>query len=108
MSNGLSPQEIVNRAAEIMFAQADRYTPVLQAMQKAIGIIIDDDLLIVGFDPQDNPLSGHLNASINRNRVVAALRAETPSTSASSRATRSTTGPASRTPRRACAKPRLR
>jgi tetratricopeptide (TPR) repeat protein len=74
MSNGLSPQEIVNRAAEIMFAQADRYTPVLQAMQKAIGIIIDDDLLIVGFDPQDNPLSGHLNASINRNRVVAALR----------------------------------
>lgn len=74
MEQNLDAQQIVNKAAEIMFARADRYTPVLQAIQSAIGIAVDGDLLVIGFEPKDNQLAGHLTASINRNQVVQAIR----------------------------------
>jgi len=74
MEQNLDAQQIVSKAAEIMFAQTDRYTPVLQAIQSAIGITVDGDLLVIGFEPKDNQLAGHLTASINRNLIAQAIQ----------------------------------
>lgn len=68
-----NPDEIWRATRLIMFKRSDRFTPALQAMQRSVGLVIEDDTLIVGLQEADHHLAGHLQPAATRNDVQQAL-----------------------------------
>lgn len=69
------PADIWKATTLIMLKQSDRYGPELEAMQKAVGIAIEDDTLVVGMPVGSHHLAGHLEVPATRNRIRSAIEA---------------------------------
>lgn len=44
-----------------------------RALEKAVGVVIEDGFFVVGFAPQDMPMSGHLFSSEHKNTIEAVI-----------------------------------
>jgi len=68
-----TPEKIWREAADVVLIRSDRFGPLNQAMQAAIPITLDGDLLVVTMPGSERHLSGHMETASNRNSIVNAL-----------------------------------
>ena len=68
-----TPEKIWREATEVVLIRSDRFGPLNQAMQAAIPITLDGDILVVTLPGSERHLSGHLDTASNRNAILNAL-----------------------------------
>lgn len=68
-----TPEKIWREATDVVLIRSDRFGPLNQAMQAAIAITLDDDLLVMTMPGSERHLSGHMETASNRNSIVNAL-----------------------------------
>ena len=68
-----TPEKIWREATEVVLLRSDRFGPLNQAMQAAIPITLDEDMLVLSMPGSERHLSGHLDTAANRNSIVNAL-----------------------------------
>jgi curved DNA-binding protein CbpA len=68
-----TPQKIWREATEVVLIRSDRFGPLNQAMQAAVPITLDDELLIITMPGSERHLSGHMETASNRNSIRNAL-----------------------------------
>jgi curved DNA-binding protein CbpA len=68
-----TPEKVWREATDVVLIRSDRFGPLNQAMQAAIPITIDGDLLVLTMPGTDRHLAGHMETASNRNAIVNAL-----------------------------------
>jgi hypothetical protein len=68
-----TPQKLWREATEVVLIRSDRFGPLNQAMQAAVPITLDGDLLVVTVPGSERHLSGHMETASNRNAIANAL-----------------------------------
>ncbi len=68
-----TPEKIWREATDVVLIRADRFGPLNQAMQAAIPITLDSDLMVLAMPGSERHLSGHMETAANRNSIVNAL-----------------------------------
>jgi curved DNA-binding protein CbpA len=68
-----TPEKIWREVTEVVLLRSDRFGPLNQAMQAAIPITLDDDMLVLSMPGGERHLSGHMDTAANRNSIVNAL-----------------------------------
>ncbi|MBN1458259.1 MAG: J domain-containing protein [Armatimonadetes bacterium] len=68
-----TPEKIWREATEVVLLRSDRFGPLNQAMQAAIPITLDEDILVLSMPGSERHLSGHMDTAANRNSIVNAL-----------------------------------
>ncbi len=68
-----TPEKIWRESADVVLIRSDRFGPLNQAMQAAIPITLDDDLLVLAMPGSELHLAGHMETAANRNSIVNAL-----------------------------------
>jgi len=68
-----TPEKIWREATEVVLLRSDRFGPLNQAMQAAIPITLDDDILVLSMPGSERHLTGHMDTAANRNSIVNAL-----------------------------------
>ena len=68
-----TPMKVWREATDVVLTRSDRFSPLIEAMQAAVAIKLEEDLLVVGLIGANQHLSGHLHTAANRNAVLNAL-----------------------------------
>ena len=68
-----TPMKVWREATDVVLTRSDRFSPLIEAMQAAVPIKLEEDLLVVGLIGANQHLSGHLHTAANRNAVLNAL-----------------------------------
>jgi curved DNA-binding protein CbpA len=68
-----TPEKIWREATDVVLIRADRFGPLNQAMQAAIPITLDEDMMVLAMPGSERHLSGHMETAANRNSIVNAL-----------------------------------
>jgi curved DNA-binding protein CbpA len=68
-----TPEKIWRETTDVVLLRSDRFGPLNQAMQAAIPITLDEDLLILSMPGAERHLSGHMETAANRNAIFNAL-----------------------------------
>jgi curved DNA-binding protein CbpA len=68
-----TPEKIWRETTDVVLLRSDRFGPLNQAMQAAIPITLDEDLLILSMPGAERHLSGHMETAANRNAILNAL-----------------------------------
>lgn len=68
-----TPEKIWRETTDVVLIRSDRFGPLNQAMQAAIPITLDEDLLVVTMPGSERHLAGHMETAANRNSIVNAL-----------------------------------
>lgn len=68
-----TPQKIWREATDVVLIRSDRFGPLNQAMQAAVPITLDGDLLVLTMPGSERHLAGHLETAANRNAILNAL-----------------------------------
>jgi curved DNA-binding protein CbpA len=68
-----TPEKVWREATEVVLIRSDRFGPLNQAMEAALPITIDEDILVLTMPGSERHLSGHLETAANRNSIVNAL-----------------------------------
>ena len=68
-----TPQKIWREATDVVLIRSDRFGPLNQAMQAAVPITLDEDLLILTMPGSERHLAGHMDTASNRNSILNAL-----------------------------------
>jgi curved DNA-binding protein CbpA len=68
-----TPEKIWREATDVVLLRSDRFGPLNQAMQAAIAITLDENLLILSMPGAERHLSGHMETAANRNAILNAL-----------------------------------
>jgi curved DNA-binding protein CbpA len=68
-----TPQKIWREATEVVLIRSDRFGPLNQAMQAAVSITLDGDLLVITMPGRERHLAGHMETASNRNAILNAL-----------------------------------
>jgi|GEM_PF-2153349 len=68
-----TPEKIWREATDVVLLRSDRFGPLNQAMQAAITITLDEDILVLTMPGSERHLSGHLETAANRNSILNAL-----------------------------------
>ncbi len=70
----IEPGTLWREATEVILERSDSFGSMIQAMRVAVGIALEDNLLIVGIAGKDQYLAGHLETPANRHRITEVLR----------------------------------
>ena len=68
-----TPEKIWRESTDVVLIRSDRFGPLNQAMQAAIPITLDEDLLVLTMPGSERHLAGHMETAANRNSIVNAL-----------------------------------
>ncbi len=68
-----TPEKIWRETTDVVLLRSDRFGPLNQAMQAAIPIVLDGDLLVLSMPGAERHLAGHMETAANRNAIVNAL-----------------------------------
>ncbi len=68
-----TPEKIWREATDVVLIRSDRFGPLNQAMQAAVAITLDGDLLVITMPGSERHLAGHMETAANRNSIVNAL-----------------------------------
>jgi hypothetical protein len=68
-----TPEKIWREATDVVLLRSDRFGPLNQAMQAAIPITLDEDMLVLSMPGSERHLSGHMETAANRNSILNAL-----------------------------------
>ncbi len=68
-----TPEKIWRESTDVVLIRSDRFGPLNQAMQAAIPITLDEDLLVLTMPGSERHLAGHLETAANRNSIMNAL-----------------------------------
>jgi curved DNA-binding protein CbpA len=68
-----TPEKIWREATDVVLIRADRFGPLNQAMQAAIPITLDEDMMVLAMPGSERHLSGHMDTAANRNSIINAL-----------------------------------
>src|SRR5574340_217801 len=68
-----TPQKVWREATDVVLIRSDRFGPLNQAMQAAVPVVIDEELLVLTFPGAERHLAGHLETAANRNSIFNAL-----------------------------------
>jgi hypothetical protein len=68
-----TPEKIWREATDVVLIRSDRFGPLNQAMQAAVPIVLDEDVLVVTMPGAERHLAGHLETAANRNAILNAL-----------------------------------
>jgi hypothetical protein len=68
-----TPEKIWRESTDVVLIRSDRFGPLNQAMQAAIPITLDEDLLVLAMPGSERHLAGHMETAANRNSIVNAL-----------------------------------
>jgi hypothetical protein len=68
-----TPEKIWRESTDVVLIRSDRFGPLNQAMQAAVPITLDDDLLVITMPGSERHLAGHMQTAANRNAIVNAL-----------------------------------
>ncbi len=68
-----TPEKVWREATDVVLIRSDRFGPLNQAMQAAIPITLDEDLLVLTMPGSERHLAGHLETASNRNSILNAL-----------------------------------
>jgi hypothetical protein len=68
-----TPEKIWREATDVVLVRSDRFGPLNQAMQAAVPIVLDEDVLVVTMPGAERHLAGHLETAANRNAILNAL-----------------------------------
>ncbi len=68
-----TPQKIWREATDVVLIRSDRFGPLNQAMQAAVPITVDEDLLVISVPGSERHLAGHMETASNRNSILNAL-----------------------------------
>ncbi len=68
-----TPEKVWREATDVVLIRSDRFGPLNQAMQAAVPITLDGDLLVLTMPGSERHLAGHLETASNRNAILNAL-----------------------------------
>jgi len=68
-----TPEKIWREATDVVLLRSDRFGPLNQAMQAAIPLTLDGEMLVMTMPGSERHLSGHMETAANRNSIVNAL-----------------------------------
>jgi curved DNA-binding protein CbpA len=68
-----TPEKIWREATDVVLLRSDRFGPLNQAMQAAIPLTLDGEMLIMTMPGSERHLAGHMETAANRNSIVNAL-----------------------------------
>ncbi len=68
-----TPQKIWREATDVVLIRSDRFGPLNQAMQAAVPIAVDGELLVITMPGSERHLAGHMETASNRNSIRNAL-----------------------------------
>jgi len=68
-----TPAKIWREATDVVLIRSDRFGPLNQAMQAAVPIALDEDLLVLTIPGSERHLAGHMDTAANRNSILNAL-----------------------------------
>jgi hypothetical protein len=68
-----TPQKIWREATDVVLIRSDRFGPLNQAMQAAVPIMVDEDLLVLTMPGSERHLAGHMETAANRNSILNGL-----------------------------------
>ena len=68
-----TPEKIWREATDVVLLRSDRFGPLNQAMQAAIPLTLDEEMLVMTMPGSERHLSGHMETAANRNSIVNAL-----------------------------------
>lgn len=68
-----TPEKIWREATDVVLVRSDRFGPLNQAMQAAIPITLDGELLVMAMPGSERHLAGHMETAANRNSILNAL-----------------------------------
>jgi hypothetical protein len=68
-----TPEKIWRESTEVVLIRSDRFGPLNQAMQAAVPITLDGDLMVIAMPGSERHLSGHMETAANRNSILNAL-----------------------------------
>jgi curved DNA-binding protein CbpA len=68
-----TPQKIWREATDVVLIRSDRFGPLNQAMQAAVPIVVDEDVLVITMPGSERHLAGHMETASNRNSLRNAL-----------------------------------
>jgi len=68
-----TPEKIWRESTDVVLLRSDRFGPLNQAMQAAIPITLDKDMLVITMPGSERHLSGHMETAANRNSILNAL-----------------------------------
>ncbi len=68
-----TPEKIWRETTEVVLLRSDRFGPLNQAMQAAIPITLDKDILVLSMPGAERHLAGHMETAANRNAIINAL-----------------------------------
>lgn len=68
-----TPEKVWREATDVVLIRSDRFGPLNQAMQAAVPITIDEDLLVISVPGSERHLAGHMETASNRNSIMNAL-----------------------------------
>jgi curved DNA-binding protein CbpA len=68
-----TPEKIWRETTDVVLLRSDRFGPLNQAMQAAIPITLDEDLLVLSLPGAERHLAGHMETAANRNAILNAL-----------------------------------
>ncbi len=68
-----TPEKIWRESTDVVLIRSDRFGPLNQAMQAAVPITLDGDLLVLAMPGSERHLAGHMETAANRNSIVNAL-----------------------------------
>jgi curved DNA-binding protein CbpA len=68
-----TPEKIWREATDVVLIRSDRFGPLNQAMQAAVPITLDDDLLVLTMPGGERHLAGHMETASNRNSILNSL-----------------------------------
>jgi curved DNA-binding protein CbpA len=68
-----TPEKIWREATDVVLIRADRFGPLNQAMQAAIPITLDEDIMVLAMPGSERHLAGHMDTAANRNAITNAL-----------------------------------
>jgi len=69
----LTPEKTWREATDVVLIRSDRFGPLNQAMQAAVPIVLDGNILVITMPGSERHLAGHLETASNRNSIVNAL-----------------------------------
>lgn len=68
-----TPEKLWREATDVVLIRSDRFGPLNQAMQAAVPVTLDGDLLVLTMPGSERHLAGHMETASNRNAIRNAL-----------------------------------
>lgn len=68
-----TPAKIWRETTDVVLIRSDRFGPLNQAMQAAVPITLDEDLIVLTVPGSEHHLAGHMDTAANRNSILNAL-----------------------------------